>query len=49
MIQFYNRFACETQRYTVFAKNKLNARHKFWKEYPRKKYYDCIDYIVEVD
>lgn len=47
IILFYNRFACENQIYTVFAKNKFNARHKFWEKYPRKQYYDCIDSIIE--
>lgn len=48
MIQFYNRFACEIQRCTILAKNKLSARYKFWEKYPKNKYHDCIDYIAGV-
>jgi hypothetical protein len=44
-IIFYNRFACQTQLFEVEAKNKLSARHKFWEEYPRKSYLDCIENI----
>ena len=49
MIIFYNRFACETQKYIVFAKSRFTARHRFWEKYPRKAYYDCIEHIIELD
>jgi hypothetical protein len=44
---FYNRFACQTQLFTVKAKNKHVARHKFWAKYPRASYKDCIEGIFE--
>ena len=46
-IIFYNRFACQTQRFKTEAKNKHLARHNFWKEYPRSSYLDCIENIYE--
>jgi hypothetical protein len=46
-IIFYNRFGCETQRFQTEAKNKLCARHLFWKQYPRQIYLDCIENIYE--
>lgn len=44
---FYNRFACQTQTYTVEANNYFRAGRLFYKKYNRKAYYDCIELIIE--
>lgn len=47
VIQFYNRFSCQTQTFTVNANNKIEAIRKFKERYPENIYYDCIDFIEE--
>lgn len=48
MIIFYNRFACQTQTFTVVATNGFRAGRLFYKKYNRKAYFDCIELIQEI-
>ena len=46
-VLYYNRFACETQRFFILAKNEEDARRIFYLRFDISKYKDCIEEIFE--
>ena len=48
IVVFYNRFACQTQTFSVIAENRFRAGRMFYRKHDRKIYFDCIEAIDEV-
>jgi hypothetical protein len=49
IVYFYNRFAQQSQRFKVIAKNEYRAGRLFYLKHDRKSYKSCIEYIIEAD
>jgi hypothetical protein len=45
VVEFYNRFACQTQRFHVYALDEEDAERIFWLKYDKDKMKDCIEVI----
>lgn len=48
IVVFFNRFANQSQTWSVKARNKFHAGRLFYKKHDRKSYYECIELIEEI-